>query len=169
MRCIVTHELDGTTIAVDVEDGTSVAHATTVTCLPTDRPGVFDALIEGRSVPVVIWTDEMKQVHVSLRGYTYAATVMEERLHALVDILQSSPAARTRMVRIAAPMPGLLKAVLCIEGAQIRKGDALFTLEAMKMENVIKAPISGTVHNVTGNGGAAVEKGAVLCVIEPTS
>jgi biotin carboxyl carrier protein len=39
----------------------------------------------------------------------------------------------------------------------------------MKMENSIKAPISGIVHNVTSNGGAAVEKGVALCVIEPTA
>jgi biotin carboxyl carrier protein len=66
-------------------------------------------------------------------------------------------------------MPGLLKAVLVKEGAIVRKGETLFTLEAMKMENSIKAPISGIVHNVTSNGGAAVEKGVALCVIEPTA
>ena len=97
------------------------------------------------------------------------ATVLEDRLHALLAMLQSAPAARTRVVRITAPMPGLLKAVLVKEGAVVRKGETLFTLEAMKMENSIKAPSNGIVHNVTSNGGAAVEKGVVLCVIEPSA
>ncbi|MBU3742188.1 MAG: biotin/lipoyl-binding protein [Candidatus Kapabacteria bacterium] len=167
MRCIVTSELDGTSVVVDVQDGTAQSGSTTVTCLPTETPGLFEAIVEGRSIPVMIWTDEIKGVQISFRGYTYSATVLEERLHALLGILQASPAARSRVVRITAPMPGLLKAVLTKEGAAVKKGESLFTLEAMKMENSIKAPISGIVHNVTDNGGAAVEKGTVLCVIEP--
>ena len=169
MRCIVTSEIDGSTLAVDVHDGTAVAGSTTVTCIPTETPGLFEALVEGRSIPIVIWTDEIKGVQVSLRGYTYGATVLEDRLHVLLAMLQSAPSARTRVVRITAPMPGLLKAVLVKEGAIVRKGETLFTLEAMKMENSINAPISGIVHNVTSNGGAAVEKGVALCVIEPTA
>ncbi|HCN05274.1 MAG TPA: hypothetical protein DIS79_06600, partial [Bacteroidetes bacterium] len=69
--------------------------------------------------------------------------------------------------RIAAPMPGLLKATIVRDGDVVRKGEMLFTLEAMKMENVISAPIAGTVHVAEISEGTAVEKGTLLCTIEP--
>lgn len=169
MHSIVTLESDGRDIVVQLgPSGSATCGVSTIQCTPTDSPGVYEAIVDGRSVPVVIWTDEIDTVQVSLRGYTYEARVLEERLHRYVAILQASPAARSRVVRISAPMPGLLKAVLTAEGAQVRKGDALFTLEAMKMENVIKSPINGIVHNLTTVDGTAVEKGVLLCVVEPT-
>jgi biotin carboxyl carrier protein len=39
----------------------------------------------------------------------------------------------------------------------------------MKMENAIKSPVAGIVHNVTTSEGGAIEKGALLCVVEPQS
>lgn len=50
----------------------------------------------------------------------------------------------------------------------VKKGDTLFTLEAMKMENAIKSPIAGTIQHLTAQEGIAVEKGTLLCVVEPT-
>lgn len=168
MRCIVTTDIAGD-IVVDLEQHDHVTSGSvSLRCVPTERAGVYETTIDGRIVPIMVWTDEIDTVHVSLRGYTYEARVLEDRLHDLLAILQASPAARSRVVRIAAPMPGLLKSVLTTDGAHVRKGDALFTLEAMKMENVIRAPINGIVHNLVAQAGAAVEKGVLLCVVEPT-
>jgi biotin carboxyl carrier protein len=63
-------------------------------------------------------------------------------------------------------MPGLLKEVLCTEGKRVRKGETLFVLEAMKMENSIKAPVHGIVSKVSTQIGKAIEKGSVLCIIQ---
>lgn len=168
MRCIVTTDIGGD-IVVDLAQHDHVTSGTlSLRCTPTDRAGVYETTIDGRSVPIMVWTDEIDTVHVSLRGYTYEARVLEDRLHELLSILQASPAARSRVVRISAPMPGLLKSVLVADGDHVRKGDSLFTLEAMKMENVIRAPINGIVHNLVAQAGAAVEKGILLCVVEPT-
>ncbi|RPI67183.1 MAG: acetyl-CoA carboxylase biotin carboxyl carrier protein subunit [Ignavibacteriae bacterium] len=102
-----------------------------------------------------------------MRGYAYRARVLRDQHHQLVAILESSPAMQTRVVKVTAPMPGLLKSIIAADGEHVAKGQVLFTLEAMKMENSIAAPHAGTVRNLTAKEGLAVEKGAPLCVIEP--
>ena len=58
--------------------------------------------------------------------------------------------------KLLAPMPGLLKDILCTEGKRVRKGETLFVLEAMKMENSIKAPVHGMVSKVSTQIGKAI-------------
>ena len=66
---------------------------------------------------------------------------------------------------IRAPMPGLLKRVHVAVGAAVDEGDALVTLEAMKMENELRAAHAGTVAQVAVGEGTKVEGGALLIVI----
>ncbi len=65
---------------------------------------------------------------------------------------------------VTAPMPGNILDIKVANGAQVKKGDVLIILEAMKMENEVMAPCDGTV-NVVVTKGSAVETGAVLCTI----
>ncbi len=65
---------------------------------------------------------------------------------------------------VTAPMPGNILDIKVASGAQVKKGDVIIILEAMKMENEIMAPCDGTV-NVVVTKGSAVETGAVLCTI----
>jgi biotin carboxyl carrier protein len=62
-------------------------------------------------------------------------------------------------------MPGLLKRVHVAEGAVVNEGDALATLEAMKMENELRATHAGTVAQIAVAEGTKVEGGALLIVI----
>ena len=66
---------------------------------------------------------------------------------------------------IRAPMPGLLKRVHVAVGSTVSEGDALVTLEAMKMENELRAAHAGTVTQVAVGEGTKVEGGALLIVI----
>jgi 3-methylcrotonyl-CoA carboxylase alpha subunit len=68
-------------------------------------------------------------------------------------------------VEIRAPMPGLLKAVHVKEGDVVERDAPLATLEAMKMENELLAPLGGRVTKLAQSAGARVEGGAVLIVI----
>jgi biotin carboxyl carrier protein len=48
----------------------------------------------------------------------------------------------------------------------VRRGESIIILEAMKMENLLRAPASGVVRQLTVSAGSAVEKGELLCTIE---
>ena len=63
-------------------------------------------------------------------------------------------------------MPGLVLDVLVTPGQKVEKGDALLILEAMKMENVIKASGEGVVKSIQVTKGAAVDKGQLLVEME---
>lgn len=66
---------------------------------------------------------------------------------------------------VTSPMPGAVLDVRCNNGQAVKKGDILFILEAMKMENEIFAPKDGTVTSVCVEKGATVETGSVLCTL----
>jgi biotin carboxyl carrier protein len=63
---------------------------------------------------------------------------------------------------LISPMPGLIVKVFIQEGMEVRTGDPLLVLKAMKMENVIKAPQHGRVLSVKVTEGQSVEKGQAL-------
>ncbi len=78
----------------------------------------------------------------------------------------AAPAAATAEgARVTAPMPGNILSVNYAPGQQVKEGDVMFILEAMKMENEIVAPASGTVKQVLVSKGSVVETDAVLAVI----
>lgn len=73
-------------------------------------------------------------------------------------------AAVTSGTKVNAPMPGMIKALSLNEGAQVKKGDVILVLEAMKMDNDITAPCDGTIsYKVTK--GSNVDTGALMAVI----
>ena len=74
-------------------------------------------------------------------------------------------AATAEGTKVQAPMPGNILAVNVTAGQAVKEGDVLFILEAMKMENEIVAPVSGTVKQVLATKGSVVETDAVLAVI----
>jgi len=63
---------------------------------------------------------------------------------------------------IKAPMPGMVLNILVDEGQEVKKGDALIVLEAMKMENILKSPVDGVIKKIAINKGVAVEKNQLL-------
>ncbi len=83
-----------------------------------------------------------------------------------IDLLLESMGLDKALVKtikdIKAPMPGLVVNVLVKEGDQIKKGDALVALEAMKMENMIKSPADVTIKKIHVSKGMALEKGQIM-------
>ncbi|MFN7974101.1 MAG: biotin/lipoyl-containing protein [Acidobacteriota bacterium] len=75
--------------------------------------------------------------------------------------------ARTGHQRITAPMPGKVVRVLVSAGQVVAKGQGLIVVEAMKMQNELKASRDGKVGQVKVAPGDSVEAGALLATIEP--
>jgi biotin carboxyl carrier protein len=63
---------------------------------------------------------------------------------------------------IGAPMPGLILDIVVKEGDEVKKGDRLLTLEAMKMENIIKSPSAGKIKSISVTKGDSVDSGQKL-------
>lgn len=68
-------------------------------------------------------------------------------------------------VKITAPMPGTILDIMVKTGDQVKKGDVLLILEAMKMENEIVSPQDGVIASVNTSKGASVNSGDLLVSI----
>lgn len=101
-------------------------------------------------------------------GEVWTAEVVDERTRAL-RALKGAGARGDTSGLVRAPMPGLVLRVEVEVGQQVAAGGALVVLEAMKMENEIRAAGAGTVKAVLVEVGQAVEKGAPLVeVVAPS-
>jgi biotin carboxyl carrier protein len=73
---------------------------------------------------------------------------------------------RARAASVVAPMPGRVLRVLVSSGDDVAEGQALLVMEAMKMENELRAPRSGRIGDLPVREGQTVETGALLAVVE---
>ncbi|MFC0242769.1 acetyl/propionyl/methylcrotonyl-CoA carboxylase subunit alpha [Rhodopseudomonas telluris] len=69
--------------------------------------------------------------------------------------------------KIVAPLPGTVVALLAEQGAKLQKGDAILTLEVMKMEQTLRAPFAGTLKALKCKVGDIVAEGTELAELEP--
>lgn len=102
---------------------------------------------------------------LALDGYAFAVEALDERTRAIRD-LSAASAAAAGPSPLVAPMPGLVVRVAVAVGDQVAAGQGLVVMEAMKMENELRAASGGTVRAVHAAPGTAVEKGAVLVELE---
>jgi len=87
---------------------------------------------------------------------------LKDKMDILLEKLGMTDLANKQLNDLKAPMPGLIASVLVNEGDEVSKGDSLLILEAMKMENVIKAAGDGIIKNIKVEKAQSVEKNQVL-------
>jgi biotin carboxyl carrier protein len=119
------------------------------------EPGVLSLLLDGRSWDAgLVSTDDGFQVDIA--GVIHDAAVVDPMRKALrVSGSEGSAAVRTAM-------PGRVVRVLVAVGDVVEKGSPLVVVEAMKMENELKAPRAGTVLKVAVSPGQLVDSRAIL-------
>ena len=107
--------------------------------------------------------EKTAEIKVNNNIYTVSA---KDQFDVLLDKLGLSSLNSAKVSEVKAPMPGLVLKVFVKEGDEVQKGDNLFVLEAMKMENIIKSPADVTVKTVKIKPGDKVEKGQMLLGFE---
>lgn len=95
------------------------------------------------------------------RGDRFEVEVLDERTRHIRTLVGQGTGPHAAPV-VRAPMPGLVVRVLVEPGQEVAAGTGLVVLEAMKMENELKAAGPGIVDQILVAAGAAVEKGAAL-------
>jgi biotin carboxyl carrier protein len=118
-----------------------------------------------RSFTVEIEKTDERNALVIVNGVKHEVSVTTE-LDALLHNLGMDKVASGKVNTVKAPMPGLVLRIIAEEGSPVTKGDPLLVLEAMKMENVIKAAADGMVKKVLVTTRMAVEKNQVLLELE---
>ncbi|HNM66688.1 MAG TPA: acetyl-CoA carboxylase biotin carboxyl carrier protein subunit [Chitinophagales bacterium] len=91
---------------------------------------------------------------------------LEDELDMLLEKMGMSAVGSNTMDNVKAPMPGLVLRITVDVGQEVNKGDNLIVLEAMKMENIIKATGTGKVKNILVTEKQAVEKNQLLIEME---
>lgn len=127
------------------------------------REGVYHLIRNSVSynIELVKHIAEEKRLIVKINNNKYTLDVKDKYDELLHSLGLDSMAAK-KVNDVKAPMPGMVLNVLVAEGQEIKKGDALIVLEAMKMENILKSPTDGVVKKVAVNKGTAVEKNQIL-------
>jgi pyruvate carboxylase subunit B len=128
------------------------------------REGYVSMLVDGKSLPVSVEAIGENTLRVTIGGRRTEVQVKDERDLLVEEFGLGDDAAAGGEVR--APMPGLVLDVLVEEGDEVAAEQGLLVLEAMKMENELKAPSGGIVTAIHATGGDAVEKDALLIAIE---
>jgi propionyl-CoA carboxylase alpha chain len=126
------------------------------------RPGraVFGATIDGRSFTFQIDRDGIG-FRLTHGGATSAVRVLPPRAAALLAHMPVKQAPDLSRFLLS-PMPGLLVGLAVAEGQEIKTGEPLATVEAMKMENVLRAERDGTVAKIRAKIGDSLAVDEVI-------
>lgn len=126
-------------------------------------PAVWHIIDELQSynAEVVSFDKALKTAEIKINNNTYTITA-KDQFDVLLEKMGLSNLNTAKVSELKAPMPGLVLKIFIEEGATVAKGDNLFILEAMKMENIIKAPADTVVKTVKIKPGDKVEKGQIL-------
>ena len=152
-------DLDGDVISVGGSSNT--AHLTEVEGTPVRMVTIGDAVhrvvarrgaTRGR---FTLWLD----------GFRYEVEALDERTRAIRALAGAGKEA-SGPAPLIAPMPGMITRISVAVGDVVQAGQGLIVMEAMKMENELRAATAGTVKAIMAREGTAVEKGSLLLELE---
>jgi glutaconyl-CoA/methylmalonyl-CoA decarboxylase subunit gamma len=161
--------LDGEKLEVELleqDGGLVVVHegrAIPVELCHISRNGSYSLKIGDRSLPLVA-SGPNDALVLNLSSETWNASVMDAREAAAAEAEGARTKGRTGGL-VNAVMPGIVRELRVAVGGEVAPGDTLLILEAMKMQNEIRADAAGTITAVHVEVGQAVAKGDKLVII----
>lgn len=130
---------------------------------------IVSALIDNHSYDVDVEKQSPEpldgRLAVRVRGRVVRFEMLDERRKKMKEA-QSSRFEHAGAAVVSSPMPGKVMKILVGEGEEVKEGQGVIVVEAMKMENELKAPKAGTVSSIKVKEGDAVESGKPMIVIE---
>jgi len=131
------------------------------------KEGSYHVLHNNKSynIEVVELDRENNSVILNINGQNYTSKVNTE-IDMLLKKLGMDSLTAKKVNELKAPMPGLVFKILVDVGQEVKEGDNLMILEAMKMENNLKSPTTGKIIEIKVDEGNAVEKNQILIVFE---
>jgi propionyl-CoA carboxylase alpha chain len=121
---------------------------------------VWRGKVDGKDIAVQV-RPVLNGYNLAYRGIAAPAYVYTEREAQLVALMPEKVAADMSKFLLC-PMPGLVKAIHVEEGQDVKAGDALAVVEAMKMENILRAERDGAVKKINAKAGDSLAVDAVI-------
>ena len=147
---LVIAEIDGESIPIQLNE--------------TDGSHIYSAMVGNSSYELEIRRNGKSNL-LFYDGISLESFVEDERMARLKKSMGKS-SNQMQDKEVIAPMPGLVVAIEVELGQKIKKGDGILIIEAMKMENEIKAPFDAIVKAIKVVEKQAVEKNQLLMVFE---
>ncbi|MGI9042389.1 MAG: biotin/lipoyl-containing protein [Gemmatimonadales bacterium] len=161
MKYIVTVAGREFEVEVDGEQVTVAGRTHTANLSAAGPPPLQQLLVDGRPLPLALERAGRGVWKITSRGERWDAEVRDERTRHIRALTGTAEKHRGPEV-LRAPMPGLVVRIQAVPGQEVAAGAGLVVLEAMKMENELKASAPGVIRAVHVRTGEAVEKGQAL-------
>jgi len=165
MRYIV--ELEGREVELELGEGGVVEHGgRRLRAELRPRSGrAYSLILDGKAIELSI-DGGGGRYRIGFGGWDWEVHVEPAKLRELRRLFKKDEQGQERAREVVvAHMPGLVVEVKASEGQEVREGQGLFIIEAMKMENEVRAPCSGVVERLEAREGEEIQKGQGLCHI----
>jgi biotin carboxyl carrier protein len=164
MKYVVSLNGKSHTIFVDAEGQLSFeGDPATIDVTPVGEHA-YSVILHGQSVRVV--ARQNGSLYEVLLGSKYLQAEVESERDTLLRKYARPSGREVRRLEVHAPMPALVIRIEANVGDTVSEGKGLLVLEAMKMENELKAPQEGRIKEICVREGQRVEKGEKLLVLE---
>jgi propionyl-CoA carboxylase alpha chain len=149
---------EGDTLAVSFDKDEKTRHVLASEWKPGDP--VWTGTIDGRPISVQV-RPVLNGFDLSHRGVETRAYVYTEREAAAARLMPAKKVADSGKA-VRCPMPGLVVSITVVEGQEVKAGETLAVVEAMKMENVLRAERDGVVKTIRAKKGDSLAVDAVI-------
>ena len=122
--------------------------------------------VDGKDYKVFVEETEEGKILVHCEGDVYEVETKKDVETSAIERLHKKQSVDEGKAEITAPLPGIVYDIKVKQGADVKQGQSLFTLMAMKMENDITSPKDGKIKEIKVKKDQNVDKGDVLVVIE---
>ncbi len=160
--------IDGERMKVKVENGRCLVDGeeVDVAIAPGNGTPMRSASAQGRSLRIRPRREGKGDWRLDVEGTQYQALVLDPGQEAIRKARQAAGVS-SGPAPLRAPMPGMVVRIEVAEGDEVEVGDGVVIVEAMKMENELRAPAPARVRSIAVEEGMAVDKDQILVEFEP--